>query len=185
MTALILSRPFSRALDTAAYLVSRFHPLSHPGSLPPAELPKPNRRSPTLRRPSSSTTRPRPRPALPAAHPQQQLYGWLRSDTRRSRVTVRRGAGNCDTRRVGGVSIRRREDRKRWDGTEGEATLKEVRENTPVRWMAPRSRRGNAKRRDGSLKVGAGDWLMKNNVLSSRRLFHGTGRVTARICSES
>jgi len=39
--------------------------------------------------------------AAAATHPRQQLYGWLRSDTRRSRVTVRRGAGNCDTRRVG------------------------------------------------------------------------------------
>lgn len=30
----------------------------------------------------------------------QQLYGWLRSDTRRSRVTVRQGAGKCDILRV-------------------------------------------------------------------------------------
>lgn len=47
----------------------------------------------------------------------------------------------------------RKEERK--VGIEGETALKEVGEYS-ARWMAPRSRCGNAKRRDGSLKVGVG-----------------------------
>lgn len=51
---------------------------------------------------------------------------------------------------VDGSNIGRKEGRK--NGSKDEAILKEVGEYS-VRWMASRSLRGKAKRRDGSLKA--------------------------------